>query len=405
MMNFSTLITLRGLATFILAVYLLVGPGVGQSDIVAQMFGISVVCIAGITFLLFVYNFLKVRRTLRLDFNPESSQNLYAGENIKVFIGISRVHILPLFEVRIDLKFRDSDLKLNSILIDRNLKENTKQVFEWKFPHRGIWQAEHLLITFRDRIGFFEIKRKFDNFTFPAVHILPARSIIKSIPTIVSSYAPGDVLPVQNLPQGDYYEIKKYQPADGSKRIIWKVFARTGELVSRHPEETVSPEGKTVLFVLANKDGDDAANAALNYAAHLESHNIELIASCAGNSKLAAFNRKGFAELMMESVWNSSINPQRDLDLLLEEASKLMRIENLVIFCQSSLDSATKLKFEQCLKIATGYNTSCVICRPAKLNQAKQSLLKRAFIQQEKKPTKESAYGLLRSLKLNIIEC
>lgn len=402
----SFLITFRGLATLLLAAYLLVGPGAGQSDIIAGVFGLTLLIAAIICIALFTYNFNKVRKSLTLSLRPEQNRELHAAENIRIFFKISKLYLLPLFELNIKTVFRDSTEIFQPIFINRNLAADTEEILNWKFPHRGIWQVEKFVVTFRDRLGFFELKRNFSNSCGATIDILPARQRLNSLPLIVSAYAPGDSLPIPDKPQGDYYELKKHQPADGSKKIVWKIFARTGELITRHPEETVSPEGKTVIFLLADKQGDDAAFAALEYAKKLEQEKIEILASCSGNqSGLPASNANQFSQQILESVWRANSNPLINLKQLTEEAQRKFQLENLVIFCQSRISPDLTAKYLEVLKFAGSFNCTCISCKPALKKLPSASLAGRLFKTQSNSLSQENIHRLIKQAGIKAIEC
>jgi hypothetical protein len=58
-------------------------------------------------------------------------------------------------------------------------------------------------------------------------------------------------------PEGDLAEIRRYVPGDPLKRILWKSFARTRQVLVRMPERAVAPTNKTNFYFVA-AEGDEA---------------------------------------------------------------------------------------------------------------------------------------------------
>lgn len=66
-------------------------------------------------------------------------------------------------------------------------------------------------------------------------------------------------------PEGDRVELRGYAPGDPLRLLLWKVFARTRQLVVRAPEQAVLPAQRTMAYLVAG-DGDEAAAAAARMA-------------------------------------------------------------------------------------------------------------------------------------------
>jgi hypothetical protein len=140
--------------------------------------------------------------------------------------------------------------------------------------------------------------------------------------------------------QGEPFDIKSYHPSDGVKRIVWKAFAKRGELLSRHPEASMTPEGFVVLLTIAGKEGDKACAQVVAYAESLARLNLEIIASCEGaNGRSAARSPEALRELLIDSVWDArpeqSDHLQRDSASLLDYCVQLtpsLKVSKLLLF-------------------------------------------------------------------------
>lgn len=140
--------------------------------------------------------------------------------------------------------------------------------------------------------------------------------------------------------QGDPFDIKQYHPADGIKKIVWKAFAKRGELLSRHPEASMTPEGFVVLFTIAAKEGDRACAHAEAYAESLSKLNLEIIASCEGaKARPPARSVEELHDLLIDSVWDAAPNSgealQSDVAGLLDYCKSLtpgITVSKLLLF-------------------------------------------------------------------------
>ncbi len=63
-------------------------------------------------------------------------------------------------------------------------------------------------------------------------------------------------------PEGDLIEMRAYTQGDALKRILWKVYARTGRLLVRVSEKAVSPVPRTLAYLIAGEGDEATAGAA-----------------------------------------------------------------------------------------------------------------------------------------------
>jgi hypothetical protein len=75
--------------------------------------------------------------------------------------------------------------------------------------------------------------------------------------------AGGDDISHPEGPQeGELYDIRAYTPGDPIRFVLWKVFARTRQLVVRAPERALSPIRQTCAYLVAGGGDEPAAGAA-----------------------------------------------------------------------------------------------------------------------------------------------
>ena len=61
---------------------------------------------------------------------------------------------------------------------------------------------------------------------------------------------------------GDRIDIRRYQPGDPLKWVLWKIFARTGEMMVRTPERAISPSVRILAYLPSTSHDEPAAAAA-----------------------------------------------------------------------------------------------------------------------------------------------
>jgi len=143
--------------------------------------------------------------------------------------------------------------------------------------------------------------------------------------------------------QGEPFDIKSYHPSDGVKKIVWKAFAKRGELLSRHPEASMTPEGFVVMLVIAGVEGDPACAQAFAYSESLARLNLEIIASCEGAlTRPPARAPEALKELLIDSVWDARPEDpsqlQRDAAALLDYCAQLspgITVKKLLLFASA----------------------------------------------------------------------
>jgi hypothetical protein len=78
-----------------------------------------------------------------------------------------------------------------------------------------------------------------------------------------SCLASGDLIPHPFGPaEGDRVDARPYTPSDPARMILWKVYARSRELMVRTPEPARAPERAPLVYLVAGPDDGAAAAAA-----------------------------------------------------------------------------------------------------------------------------------------------
>ena len=81
--------------------------------------------------------------------------------------------------------------------------------------------------------------------------------------SMLRSLAQGDELPhPSGAPVGDRVDMRRYVPGDPLRLALWKVYARTRQLMVRMPERAIAPSVRVVAYLVATRGDEPAAAAA-----------------------------------------------------------------------------------------------------------------------------------------------
>jgi hypothetical protein len=129
-------------------------------------------------------------------------------------------------------------------------------------------------VTFRDRALADEIVRELRGEDVLGLWRFAARvaqpRAVRALPDpgrlsaaeLATSLATGDLLSwPTGPPRGDLVDFRTYTRSDPARLILWKVYARSRQLMVRAHEPAHAPEGRPLLYLVAG-EGDDAAAAA-----------------------------------------------------------------------------------------------------------------------------------------------
>jgi len=97
------------------------------------------------------------------------------------------------------------------------------------------------------------------------LRILPALGRLRQAP-LLESLAAGDDLPhPRGRAAGDRVDMRRYVRGDPLRLALWKVYARTGQLMVRTPERALAESVRVVAYLPA-AEGDEAAAAVARWA-------------------------------------------------------------------------------------------------------------------------------------------
>lgn len=121
---------------------------------------------------------------------------------------------------------------------------------------RGAFERVRRRIEVSDAFRLTKITLLHDEAT--SAHCLPSVGGLKKM-NVIRSLSSGDSFPnPTSAAEGDRSDLRRYSPGDPVRYILWRVFAKTRQLVIRVPERAQSIATKAVAYLVAG-DGDEAA--------------------------------------------------------------------------------------------------------------------------------------------------
>jgi hypothetical protein len=344
--GFKKLLTLRGLGplsgrsvVMLLALtYLLVDPIYKNSDVVSASLSFGLLTVFFLTCAtVVVHGYYLKRRLTIFGYSPHAP--VVSRESARVVLHINPIRILPGCRLDIQLEFEHPGARVPTISVTGVSHTEHRTHADIVCPHRGLWRVHSARCEVSDALGLVTVSWRIP---LPlTVTVSPPRTVENRLPILSSTQRAGDLVLDTNNRNGDPYDIKPYHPSDGIKKIVWKAYAKRGELLSRHPEASMTPEGHVVIAVLAETSDDEICSQALAYIRTLDEMSLELLVGCLGRgSQPLARDQRSTETLLIESAWHSSPltteRLQQELSAILNDCKALSHdliVSKLLLFC------------------------------------------------------------------------
>jgi uncharacterized protein (DUF58 family) len=123
----------------------------------------------------------------------------------------------------------------------------------------------------------------------------------------------------EGSPTGDYYDARRYSPGDPIRFVLWKVFARTRNLLVRTPEPAASPDRRTIAYLVTGA-GDEAAAGAARVAVDSGALGAQWLLGVDGSAETAK-SRDHALDLLAHSARAVRSQPGHDLDGFLRRSA------------------------------------------------------------------------------------
>lgn len=345
--------TIRGLILILFCLWLALGPAAQSQDIVgayiAAAFAALLIPLALISY--WIGSALKQSFSVRISAAPLSADeggHIAGNTPFRLSAVTAPTKLWPLFNIRIEPEFERPGAPQITFTLSGQSRGQTISEASILLPHRGSWTIKRVKVSLSDIFGLSRFFFDADNGR-STVEVYPPLIPSPDLPVITSSTRDGDMLSDQNERSGDPMDLKPYHPSDGMRRIIWKIYAKSGELIARHPERAVSPEGRVSIFVLADKNDDKSAGASVSYARTLVELGLEVLCGVEGGRRQAiATSAEQLSRELVDAVWNSGLSAEDAAASAIGFASALQdklgasKIDSIIITASARRASANK---------------------------------------------------------------
>jgi hypothetical protein len=134
------------------------------------------------------------------------------------------------------------------------------------------------------------------------VRFVPSMGALKNIHCVRAMAGGEDISHPDGPPEGERADLRRYNPGDPIRFILWKVFARTRELMVRTPERAIAMVDRTVAYLVTG-EGDEPAAGAARVAAQSGALGGKWILGVDGTDEQAR-DRERATELLCKSSLN-----------------------------------------------------------------------------------------------------
>lgn len=270
------LLTVRGALLFVLGLAALKYFALGERDLVVALLAGSAVFVLCVAALMNLFLRLQLKRRIKPEaifdrVDAVSKTSVGAGLLLKASA------VPPFFVLEVRRRFKQKGV-ISPVHFLKGLERHSggrRISDEVSFPHRGVWTMDGLSFVLRDIFGLTALGWEIG--LDEKIDVSPQTIAVQPVPVVASSSRSGDLVNQSSERAGDLYDIKAYDPSDGIKKILWKTYAKSGELMVRRPEPAVTPEGELAVYLVAGRHDDYVAGAFLDYLRQLEEQEIRVI--------------------------------------------------------------------------------------------------------------------------------
>lgn len=305
-------LTMRGILLSLLACYLLFGPVAAKSDIVSASLAYGLLATIFSVFILVTLGAFTLRSRPLCSITAPSEPAI-SGAETRIIFTVRPLRTPPGTWLEISLQFAHGKPPARALRISGASSRERKLHLDLTFPHRGAWDITAIQCSLRDITGLTRYSWQIPY--SDVINVYPPTVSDTSLPLLSSTQRPGDTATDTLNRQGDPFDLKPYHPSDGIKKIVWKAFAKSGELLSRHPEASMTPEGFVTIITLARSEDDDICSKVIAYTRALEELKLDLLISCEGlHGRQLVRSSQGCEELLIDSVWDAAQSTRETLE-------------------------------------------------------------------------------------------
>lgn len=227
---------------------------VGWDEVDLVLLGAGVIGAIAVLFALLVVGIAVWRVRVRLSALPrvEGARVLECGYPVRTGFVMPRLWFLP--GVRLTWSWIEPIAKVRMLQAGLSLEEEVTPI------QRGWRDDLTRQVTVGDPFGLATVTMT--HVEPRPVRMLPSVGGLKSMHVVRTLAGGSDLAHPEGTPEGDRLDLRHYAPGDPIRFVLWRVFARTRELVIRQPERALSAARKTMAYLVAGSGDEPAAGAA-----------------------------------------------------------------------------------------------------------------------------------------------
>jgi hypothetical protein len=220
-----------------------------ERDLVLWVIGWACVALVALAMALVLAGALLVWRALRRA-PPLQPRSLQVGQEVATGFTLPALAWLPL--VTLELTWLEP-AEVACRLEQRSSGAHERIVHRARGEHRRVERR----VVVRDVLGLARLGLR--HACAESETVLPA--VARALPLhLQATPMTGDLFTDASAPAaGDLVEVRRYQQGDPLKRILWKRYARSRQLLVRMPERATTPAHKTLAYLVAHDDDEPAA--------------------------------------------------------------------------------------------------------------------------------------------------
>lgn len=179
-------------------------------------------------------------------------QSFEARRGFLSLLRLPSLRFLPLVEVT--WSWESPDFAVSLVEADGELVETIE--------HRARWATDEIVRRFVIEDGFGLARIVLRRREARALRVLPWTGALEQAPMLRALSGGDDVPHPSGKLTGDRVDLRRYVAGDPLRLVLWKVYARTGELMVRTPERAIAPAVRIVAYLPAAVADEPPAAAA-----------------------------------------------------------------------------------------------------------------------------------------------
>ncbi|MEZ4322229.1 MAG: hypothetical protein R3F61_32450 [Myxococcota bacterium] len=281
-------LTATGFVVLVGSLTALVPFGMWHEDRVLLVAGVAGLFLLAVCLLLTAISALWTLFAART--SPDAPLELRVGSPGRTGFVLRSPLWLPLADVRWTLEAPDVELKV--------VAQGRALIEQWTPRRRGRPERVVRWFTAGDAFGLTSVRFPIE--TTRPHRFVPDEGALRQV-QVVRGLASGDQFAhPEGRPEGDLMDIRAYGDGDPIRYVLWKVFAKSRQLVVRSPERALSPVRRTAAYLVAG-EGDQAAAGTAKTAFECGALGDEWRFGADGCPEVAS-ERRGALEVVMRSA-------------------------------------------------------------------------------------------------------